>query len=162
MPKITINLWFNNEAEAAAKFYAGIFPNSTVQGSAYYPDEGQEITGQAPGTVMTVPFTLDGQPFLALNGGKADWTFNEAISFIVPCETQEEIDRYWSALTADGGSEVQCGWLKDKYGVSWQIVPPILDELLASPDKDVANRVMAAMLQMKKLDIAALQAAAQG
>jgi predicted 3-demethylubiquinone-9 3-methyltransferase (glyoxalase superfamily) len=162
MPKLTINLWFKDQAEEAAKFYTSVFPNSSIVTVAHYPDAGQEITGQKPGSVMTVEFNLDGQPFLALNGGDAGFSFNESISFIIDCETQEDIDHYWDALTADGGQEVQCGWLKDKYGVAWQVVPPILDQLLSDPDKDKANRVMEAMLKMKKIVIANLEAAANG
>ena len=161
MPKITINLWFDDQAEEAANFYASIFPNSTVHGVAYFPDAGQEITGKAAGEAMTVPFELDGQSFVGLNGGKAGFSFSEAISLIIPCETQEEIDHYWTALTANGGQESQCGWLKDKYGVSWQVVPPRLDELLASPDSEVAKRVMTAMLKMKKINLSDLEAAAK-
>lgn len=160
MNRITINLWFENQAEEAAQFYTGVFPNSSVGKLARYPEAGEEITGQKPGTVMTVAFTLDGQPFVALNGGNAGFSFNEATSFIINCETQEEVDHYWQALTADGGSEVQCGWLKDKYGVLWQVIPTALDRLLADADKDKAARVMEAMLKMKKIDVAELERAA--
>lgn len=161
MGVLTINLWFDHEAEEAAKFYTEIFPNSSIGRVVRYPEVGQEITGGTPGSVMTVEFSLDGQPFIGLNGGDQGFHFTEATSFVVYCDTQEEIDRYWDALTA-GGNEVACGWLKDKYGVSWQIVPKILDELIADPDKGKSERATQAMLKMKKLVIADLEAAARG
>jgi predicted 3-demethylubiquinone-9 3-methyltransferase (glyoxalase superfamily) len=153
MNKITPFLWFNDQAEEAAKFYTSIFKNSRIGKITRY---GKSGPGPA-GSVMTVAFELDGQEFVALNGGPL-FKFNEAISFVVNCETQAELDDYWSKLTA-GGAEVQCGWLKDKYGVSWQIVPTVLPELLSDPDPVKAQRVMAAMLQMKKIDIDSLRRA---
>jgi len=161
MPRITPFLWFNDQAEEAAKFYASIFKNSKIGQIARYGAEAERTTGRPPGSVMTVEFELDGQPFIALNGGP-HFKFNEAISFVVNCRTQAEVDRYWKRLTADGGREVQCGWLTDKFGVSWQIVPTVLNELTSSGDTDRTQRVMNAMLQMVKLDIKALKAAAKG
>jgi predicted 3-demethylubiquinone-9 3-methyltransferase (glyoxalase superfamily) len=151
-PRISPFLWFDNNAEEAANFYVSIFPNSRITGSSRYGD-----TGAGPkGSVMTVSFELDGQKFTALNGGP-HFKFNEAISFVVNCDTQAEIDRYWEKLTSGGGKPVQCGWLKDRFGLSWQIVPSILPELAKDPVK--GPRVMKALLQMVKLDIAALKAA---
>jgi len=151
--KITPFLWFDQQAEEAASFYTSIFPNSKINKVVRYP-EGSP--GPA-GSVMTVEFQLEGQPFVALNGGP-HFKFTEAISFVVNCQTQEEVDHYWEKLPADGG-EVQCGWLKDKFGLSWQIVPTMLIELLDGPDPEKSGRVMKAMLTMKKLDIAALRQA---
>jgi predicted 3-demethylubiquinone-9 3-methyltransferase (glyoxalase superfamily) len=147
--KITPCLWFDNQAEEAAKFYTSIFKNSKIESISRYGKEGFEIHGQKEGTVLTVVFQINGQPFTALNGGPL-FKFTEAISFQVFCETQEEIDYYWDKLT-DGGEEGQCGWLKDKFGLSWQIVPTILPKLLIDPTK--AERVTKAFLQMKKFDI---------
>ncbi|MET0647075.1 MAG: VOC family protein [Pyrinomonadaceae bacterium] len=157
MQKINTFLWFDTEAEEAANFYVSLFKNSKVQRVTRYPAEGEEITGKPPGTVMTVTFQLDGQDFIALNGGP-HFKFTEAISLVVNCETQEEIDHFWEKLT-EGGAEVQCGWLKDRYGLSWQIVPPVLDEMLQDEDREKAGRVMKAMLQMKKIDIQTLEQA---
>ena len=154
MPKLTPWLWFDTEAEDAAKFYTSVFPNSKIVEVSHYGSAGP----RAEGMVMTVSFDLDGQRFSALNGGP-DFTFNEAISFEVSCEDQEEVDRYWSTLS-EGGEEGPCGWLKDRFGVSWQIVPTVLTELLADPDKEKAQRVMAAMLQMRKIEIDKLEQAA--
>jgi predicted 3-demethylubiquinone-9 3-methyltransferase (glyoxalase superfamily) len=154
MKKITPCLWFDTEGEEAARFYTSVFANSKITDVAYYGSAGP----RAEGTVMTVNFELDGQPFLALNGGP-DFTFSEAISFQVFCETQEEVDRFWSTLS-EGGEEGPCGWLKDKFGLSWQIVPTALPELLADPDREKAQRVMAAMLQMRKIEIDELERAA--
>ena len=157
MQKITPCLWFDTEGEEAAKFYVSIFPNSKLGKVAYYGEAGPRPAG----TTMTVNFELDGQEFVALNGGP-DFTFNEAISFQVSCETQDEVDAFWSKLSA-GGEEGPCGWLKDRYGLSWQIIPTALPRLLDDPDKEKAQRVMSAMLEMKKIDIQALeQAAAEG
>ena len=153
MTTITPCLWFDTEGEEAARFYASIFPNSKVGEITHY-GRGASTTG----TVMTVEFELDGQPFIALNGGP-DFTFSEAISFQVSCKTQEEVDSYWDSL-AEGGEEGPCGWLKDKYGVSWQITPTALPRLLSDPDTEKAQRVMAVMLEMKKIDIDALKRAA--
>jgi len=156
MQRITPFLWFDTEAEEAANFYVGIFDNSEVTNIARYGESGP---GPAGG-VMTVNFRLDGQEFVALNGGP-HFKFTEAVSFVVNCQTQEEIDRLWNAL-AKGGEEVQCGWLKDRYGLSWQIVPSVLGHLMSEPDPEKGQRVMQAMLGMVKLDIAALQQAAAG
>ena len=164
MPKtvqrITPFLWFDTQAEEAANFYISIFPNSKIRGVTRYDEAGEKVAGRPRGSVMTVPFELDGQEFVALNGGPV-FTFTEAISFVVNCETQEEVDRFWNRLSA-GGQEVQCGWLKDRFGVSWQIVPTVLPEMLQDPDPEKAKRVMAAMLKMIKLDIAALKRAYDG
>ena len=147
--QITPCLWFDNQAEEAAKFYTSIFKNSSIDVINYYGKEGQEIHGQKEGTVLTVAFHINGQPFTALIG-KPVFEFNESVSFQVFCDTQEEIDQYWSRLT-EGGEESPCGWLKDKFGVSWQIIPSILPKLLSDPKK--AGRVTHAFLQMKKFDI---------
>ena len=157
--KITPNLWFNNEAEEAAKYYASIFKNSGIDRVTYYPKAGQEIHKQQPGSVMTVEFNLDGQKFVALNGGP-QFKFNEAISLVVNCDTQEEVDYFWNQLTAGGDSNAQqCGWLKDKFGLSWQVVPTELEELLTDPDQSKVEHAFEAMLKMKKLDINELEAA---
>ncbi|MGO9468180.1 MAG: VOC family protein [Isosphaeraceae bacterium] len=157
--KISPCLWFDQEAEEAAGFYTAIFPNSRIVGITRYKDAGREVHGKPAGTVMTVSFELDGQPFTALNGGP-HFKFNEAISFQVDCETQEEVDYYWEKLGSGGDEKAQqCGWLKDKYGVSWQVVPTVLGALLNDPDPEKSRRAMDAMLQMKKLDIAELQGA---
>lgn len=150
---ITPCLWFDDQAEAAAQFYTSVFRNSKIVHISRYGEAGQEIHGKPAGTVMTVSFELDGQPFTALNGGPT-FKFNEAISFQVFCDTQEEVDDYWQKLSA-GGDETaqQCGWLKDKYGVSWQIIPRILIELLKHPDTGTSQNVTTAMLQMKKIEI---------
>jgi len=155
--KITPCLWFDDQAEAAAQFYTSVFSNSRIIHISRYGETGQDIHGKPAGTVMTVSFELDGQPFTALNGGPA-FKFNEAISFQVFCNTQEEVDNYWQKLAA-GGDETaqQCGWLKDQYGVSWQIIPHVLIELLNHPDAAVSQKVTAAMLQMKKIEIDELQ-----
>jgi predicted 3-demethylubiquinone-9 3-methyltransferase (glyoxalase superfamily) len=154
MHKITPCLWFDTEGEEAAKFYTSVFPNSKITDVARYGEAGP----RAEGTVMTVAFELDGHKFVALNGGP-DFKFNEAISFQVDCKTQEEVDTFWSKLS-EGGEEGPCGWLKDKFGVSWQIVPTVLSELLGDPDREKSQRVMAAMLKMGKLEIDALERAA--
>src|SRR5918999_4533510 len=154
--KIKPFLWFENQAEEAAKFYTSIFKNSKMGQIARYP-EGSP--GPA-GSVMTAEFQIEGQDFIALNGGKQDWQFNDAISFSVECETQAEIDYYWEKLLAGGGKPVQCGWLKDKYGLSWQVNPTFLGDIYAGKDKAKAQRVMQAMLKMVKLDGKALKAAA--
>ena len=154
-------LWFADEAEDAATFYADIFPNSRITNVSRYTDAGREVHGRPAGSVMTVAFELDGQPFTALNGGPA-FTFNEAVSFQVTCATQEEIDHYWDALSAGGDPRAQqCGWLKDRFGLSWQIVPAHMDRFFAGGGGR-AGRAMAALLTMKKLDIAALERAAAG
>ncbi len=150
---ITPFLWFDHQAEEAANFYTSVFPNSKVVKVVRY---GQAGPGPA-GSAMTVAFELDGQSFVALNGGP-HFHFTEAISFVVNCQTQQEVDAYWERLSA-GGLEVQCGWLKDKFGLSWQIVPTVLAELLGDPDPAKSNRVMKAMMTMKKLDVRALEQA---
>ncbi|MDX6531028.1 MAG: hypothetical protein QOH41_3318 [Blastocatellia bacterium] len=158
MQTITPFLWFDNQAEEAANFYVSVFENSKILSGTRYGDSGAEAAGRPKGSVMTVEFELDGQKFVGLNGGP-HFKFTEAVSFVVNCETQEEVDYFWEKLSA-GGTEVQCGWLKDKYGLSWQIVPTILTKLLGNKDASKSQRVMKAMMQMKKLNIATLQQAA--
>jgi predicted 3-demethylubiquinone-9 3-methyltransferase (glyoxalase superfamily) len=155
-------LWFDSQAEEAATFYVSVFERSRISRVARYGEEGQEVHGRKPGTAMTVAFELEGKPFTAFNGGPL-FHFTEAISLQVMCETQEEIDRYWDKLPAGGDEKAQqCGWLKDKYGLSWQIVPLVLPDLLGDSDPAKAGRVMKVMLKMKKLDIATLKAAYAG
>ena len=161
MKKINPFLWFDSEAEEAAKFYVGIFKNSKIWKIARYGEEAAQKTGRPAGSVMTVEFTLDRVEFVALNGGP-QFKFTEAISFAVNCETQEEVDYFWEKLSADGGSTGRCGWLKDKFGLSWQINPVFLRDMLADPDAGKANRVMNAMMEMEKIDIDALEKAAKG
>lgn len=156
--RITPFLWFDSEAEDAARLYTSIFPNSRIGAISRYSEVGREQHGRPPGSVMVVSFELDGQPFSALNGGPV-FKFNEAISLVVNCDSQEEIDQYWARLAEGGDARAQqCGWLKDRFGLSWQVVPTVLPSLMTGPG---AGRVMAALLQMKKFDIAALQAAAK-
>jgi predicted 3-demethylubiquinone-9 3-methyltransferase (glyoxalase superfamily) len=155
--KITPCLWFDTQAEEAAKFYASVFKNSKIGKISRYGKEGFEVHGKKAGTVMTVEFEIEGQKFLALNGGP-HFKFNEAVSFQVPCETQEEIDYFWSTLAKDG-EEGRCGWLKDKFGLSWQVFPRALPEMLTDGNSETAQRVMRSMLQMRKIDIAALKRA---
>jgi predicted 3-demethylubiquinone-9 3-methyltransferase (glyoxalase superfamily) len=157
--KITPHLWFDKQAEEAARFYVSVFKNSKITHVSRYGEVGTDVTGQPAGQVMTVSFELDGQPVIALNGGP-HFKFDEAFSFFVDCESQAEVDELWAKLTADGGEESQCGWLKDKFGLSWQIIPRQLMALLQDPDAAKAGRAMEAMLKMKKIDVAALQAAA--
>ena len=154
MTRITPCLWFDTEGEEAATFYVSLFKNSRITDVSRYGEAGPRPAG----TVMVVSFELDGQPFTALNGGP-EFTFSEAISLQIDCQTQEEVDYYWDGLTA-GGEEGPCGWLKDRYGVSWQVVPDALITLIQDPDPGRSQRAMAAMMTMKKIDIAALQAAA--
>lgn len=162
MQKITPCLWFDDQAEEAANFYTSIFPNSRITDVSRYVEAGQQIHGRPAGTVMTVAFELGGQPFTGLNGGPI-FKFNEAISFQISCDTQEEVDYYWEKLSEGGDKNAQqCGWLKDKYGVSWQVVPNVLGQLLAGPDAEKAKRVTEAFLRMKKLDIEELKRAATG
>jgi predicted 3-demethylubiquinone-9 3-methyltransferase (glyoxalase superfamily) len=157
MQKITPFLWYDTQAEEAMNFYVSVFPNSKVLSVARYPKGAP-----APeGTVMTASFELNGTEFTALNGGP-HFKFTEAVSFVVKCADQKEIDYYWDKLTSGGGQPSQCGWLKDRFGLSWQIYPPILGELLSDKDRAKANRVMAAMMQMTKIDIQALKDAAKG
>lgn len=159
MQTISPCLWFDHQAEDAARFYVSVFRNSKIGNITRYGEAGFEIHGRPAGSVMTVEFELDGQAFLALNGGPI-FRFNEAISLIVNCHTQEELDYYWDRLSAGGDrSAQQCGWLKDRYGVSWQIVPIVLREMLQDKDANKTQRVMTALLQMKKLEIRKLKAA---
>lgn len=157
MPAIKPCLWFDTQAEEAAKFYVSIFKNSKLGNLSYY-GEGAPLP---KGTVLTATFYLDGQEFMALNGGPV-FKFSEAISFVVTCQTQPEIDDYWKKLTTGGGQEVQCGWLKDKFGLSWQIVPAALGEMMKDKDPAKTNRVMKALMQMIKLDIGGLEKAYRG
>jgi predicted 3-demethylubiquinone-9 3-methyltransferase (glyoxalase superfamily) len=157
MQKITTCLWFDSQAEEAVYFYLSIFEKSKILSIARYGQEGAKVSGQPEGTVMTVAFQIEGREFLALNGGP-QFKFSEAVSFIVNCKTQKEIDAYWAKLT-EGGEEGPCGWLKDKYGMSWQIVPTVLGRMLQDKDSGKAERVMNAMLRMKKLDIKVLKQA---
>jgi predicted 3-demethylubiquinone-9 3-methyltransferase (glyoxalase superfamily) len=165
MPKMTQRitpfLWFDTQAEEAANFYVSIFKNSRIKGMARYDGEAAKAAGRPPGSVMTVQLELDGQDFVALNGGPV-FKFTEAISFVVNCESQDEIDHFWQKLSA-GGQAIECGgWLKDKFGVSWQVVPTILGEMLQDRDPEKPKRVMAALMKMKKLDIAGLRKAYEG
>jgi predicted 3-demethylubiquinone-9 3-methyltransferase (glyoxalase superfamily) len=152
MGRITPCLWFDTEGQEAAELYTSIFPNSKITKVTTRPDRPE-------GTVLTVEFELDGEPFVALNGGP-QFSFTEAISLFVHCDSQEEVDHFWNALTADGGEESQCGWLKDRFGLSWQIIPDRLMELIGDPDAGRSQRAMQAMLQMQKIDIAELERAA--
>ncbi|MFF3323543.1 VOC family protein [Streptomyces sp. NPDC002889] len=156
MPRITPNLWFDTQGEEAAEFYCSVFPNSEIKKVSHYGEAGPRPAG----TVLTVDFVLDGQDFTAINGGP-EFTFDEAVSFLIDCADQEEVDHYWSKLS-EGGQEGPCGWIKDRYGLSWQVVPSVLEELLTDPDEARAQRAMKAMLGMQKLDVAALRAAADG
>jgi predicted 3-demethylubiquinone-9 3-methyltransferase (glyoxalase superfamily) len=156
MPRIIPNLWFDTEGEQAAEFYVSVFPNSKITNVTRYGEAGPREAG----SVMTVEFELDGEPFVALNGGP-DFTFNEALSLEIACADQAEVDHYWSKLS-EQGEEGPCGWLKDRYGLSWQVVPTVMNDLIKDPDPARAQRAMAAMLGMKKLDVAALVAAADG
>jgi len=156
MPKITPWLWFDTEGQEAADFYTSVFPNSRITEVTHYGSAGP----RSDGTVMTVAFELDGQQLCALNGGP-DFEFNEAVSFLVSCKDQEEVDHYWSNLS-EGGEQGPCGWLKDRYGLSWQIIPKALNEFLSDPDREKAQRVMQAMLSMGKIEIESLERAAAG
>ena len=155
MHKIVPNFWFDQEAEEAANYYCSIFPNSKINNVSHYGEAGPGETG----SVLTVDFEINGQSYTALNGGKADFDYTEALSLFVQCESQEEVDDYWAKLTADGGQEGPCGWCKDKYGVSWQIIPDALMKCLSHPDPEKANAAMKAMLKMKKIEIAELERA---
>ena len=160
MQKITPFLWYDNNAEEAAKFYLTVFDNSRINQTTRYDDESSKAAGRPAGSVMTIEFELDGQKFVAINGGP-HFKFTEAVSFVIDCENQEKVDYFWEKLSGGGGQESQCGWLKDKFGLSWQVVPTILNELFqGSPES--SKRVMHAMLQMKKLDINVLKQAAEG
>jgi predicted 3-demethylubiquinone-9 3-methyltransferase (glyoxalase superfamily) len=158
--KITPCLWFDSQAEEAATFYCSVFKNSKITSVARYPEAGQEVHKKPAGSVMMVAFELDGQPFTALNGGPI-FTFDEAVSFQIMCETQDDIDHYWSALTK-GGQEGPCGWLKDRFGLSWQVVPTAIPRMMSDPDRSKSARVMNAFLKMKKLDLAAIERAYAG
>ena len=160
MQKITPMLWFDNQAEEAARFYTSIFDGSKIKTITRYGDAGAQASGRPKGSVMTVAFELEGQDFVALNGGP-QFKFSEAISFVVNCRRQKEVDELWTKLTADGGQPGPCGWLKDKFGMSWQVVPTVLNELIESKDPGKSERVMAAMLSMTKLDIETLERAAE-
>ncbi len=161
MDKLVTHLWYDTQAEEAAALYTSVFEDSKLGPTTRYPKSAEEIAGKPAGSVMTVEFELWGQPFIALNGGPA-FTFNESMSLMVQCEDQAEIDGYWERLTADGGEEGPCGWLKDKFGLSWQIAPRRLGEMIQDPDQAKVERVTAAFMQMKKLDLAALEAAFAG
>ena len=157
MQKIVPNLWFDTEAEEAAKFYLSVFENSRILNVTHYTEAGPREAG----LVMTVEWELDGQRFVGINGGP-EFKFDEAVSFQINCKDQDEVDYYWEKLTADGGKEGQCGWLTDRYGLSWQVTPEGMEELFADPDPERAKRAMEAMLKMSKLDLDALRAAADG
>lgn len=157
MSKITPCLWFDHRIQEAVDLYVSLFPNSRITETTHYPEGGM----QPAGTVLTIAFELDGRPFTALNGGPM-FQFNEAVSFQIDCADQAEVDRYWEALTANGGQESQCGWLKDPYGLSWQVVPRRMLELMSDSDPARAARAMAAMMPMKKIDLAAIERAAAG
>ncbi len=162
VPKITPCLWFDRQAEEAARFYTSIFKESKISRMSRYGKEGYEIHGMPEGTVMTVEFEIEGQTFTALNGGPL-FKFTEAVSFQVHCETQEEVDYYWDKLSAGGDEKAQqCGWLKDKYGLSWQVVPNALIHLVGDPNSEKSQRAMKAMLQMKKIDINEIRRAYEG
>lgn len=161
MRKITPNLWFDTQAEEAALYYVSIFPNSKIHDISHYTPEVAKAAHMPEGTVLTVSFELDGNPFLALNGGPI-FRFSEAVSFIVDCKDQEEVDYYWERLTAGGGKPGQCGWLTDRFGLSWQIVPSIIPQLMTDPDLDKRRRAGAAVMGMTKIDVAALERAAAG
>jgi predicted 3-demethylubiquinone-9 3-methyltransferase (glyoxalase superfamily) len=158
MQKITPFLWFDHQAEEAAKFYTSVFENSKVGKILRYDEASAKAAGGPVGSVLTIEFEIEGQKFTALNGGP-EFKFNEAISFVVNCDTQKEVDYFWEKLTADGGQESHCGWLKDKFGVSWQIVPTILIEMLQGKNSEKSERVMKAMLEMQKIDIKILKEA---
>jgi predicted 3-demethylubiquinone-9 3-methyltransferase (glyoxalase superfamily) len=157
MPAIVPNLWFDTEALEAAEFYCSVFKNSSVGDIARYPENSPGPAGE----IMTVSFELDGQRFVGINGGP-QFPFTEAVSFQIDCADQAEVDYFWERLTADGGEEIQCGWLKDRFGLSWQVVPAGMEELFSDPDPERSARAMQAMLGMKKLDVAAMLAAADG
>lgn len=161
MQKISTCLWFDNQAEEAVKYYTSIFKNSKIGASTRYDEASSKASGVPEGTVMTIVFELEGREFLALNGGPV-FKFNEAISLIVNCKTQEEIDEYWEKLTADGGEESMCGWLKDKYGLSWQIVPTGLEYMMTNKDKSKSKRVVDALMKMKKIELSVLKRAYDG
>jgi predicted 3-demethylubiquinone-9 3-methyltransferase (glyoxalase superfamily) len=161
-PLLTSCLWFNTAAEEAVTFYTDVFKDSKTGRTSYYTEEGFETHGMPAGSVLTIEFEIGGQSFLALNGGP-HFKFNEAVSFVINCKSQEEVDYYWNRLTEGGDPAAQmCGWLKDKYGLSWQVVPTVVNEMMLDPDKNKVNRVMAAILKMRKLDIKPLEEAYAG
>lgn len=159
--KITPCLWFDTKAEDAANFYCSVFKNSKITAISRFPEAGQEVHHKPAGSVLMVAFELDGQPFTALNGGP-QFTFDEAVSFQIMCDTQAEIDYYWDTLSKNGGQEGPCGWLKDKFGLSWQVVPSAIPHMLLDADRAKAARVMNAVMQMKKFDLAAIERAYAG
>jgi predicted 3-demethylubiquinone-9 3-methyltransferase (glyoxalase superfamily) len=161
MQKLTPFLWFDNQAEEAAKFYASVFKNSKIGRILRYDEASSKAAGRPAGSVLTVEFEIEGQKFTALNGGP-QFKFNESVSFVVNCKTQEEVDYFWEKLTAGGGQESECGWLKDKFGLSWQITPTILIDMLNDKDPKKAGRVMKAMMQMQKIELNKLKAAYAG
>lgn len=158
--KITPCLWFDGNAREAVEFYVSLFANSKITGITHYPEAGEVLHGRVAGSVMTVAFELNGRPFIALNGGP-EFKFNWAVSFQIDCENQDEVDHYWAKL-AEGGHEGQCGWVRDRFGLPWQVIPRRLTELLADPDRAKAGRAMLAMMKMVKIDIAGVEAAAAG
>jgi predicted 3-demethylubiquinone-9 3-methyltransferase (glyoxalase superfamily) len=161
MQKITPFLWFDHQAEEAAKFYTSVFKNSKVGKTLRYDEASAKASGRPVGSVLTIEFEIEGQKFTALNGGP-QFKFNESVSFVVYCETQDEVDYFWQKLTADGGQESECGWLRDKFGLSWQVTPTVLIEMLHDKDPKKSGRVMNAMMQMQKIDISKLKAAYAG
>jgi len=161
MQKISPFLWFDSQAEEAVNFYTSVFKNSKVGRILRYSEEAAKASGQPIGSVLTIEFEIDGQKLVALNGGP-QFKFNESVSFVVNCETQDEVDYFWEKLTADGGQESACGWLKDKFGLSWQVTPIVLIDMLHDKDSEKAERVMHAMMQMQKIDIEKLKAAYAG
>ena len=160
MQKITPFLWFDNNAEEAVNFYTSVFKDSKIKNTACYSESGSEVSGMKKGSVMTISFEINGQEFVALNGGPV-FKINSAISFVINCKDQKEVDYYWDKLTSNGGKEVQCGWLEDKFGVSWQVVPIGFGELMSKLDPKKSEKVMKAMFQMKKLDINKLKEASK-
>jgi predicted 3-demethylubiquinone-9 3-methyltransferase (glyoxalase superfamily) len=161
MPNITTCLWFDGRAEEAARFYVSVFKNAKMGNASHYPDTGQETHGQKAGAVLVAEFSVDGRNFVCLNGGP-QFKFTEAISLMIPCKDQSEIDYYWEKLTANGGQEGPCGWLKDKYGLSWQVYPEIMMKLLTDPDQMKVKRVMDAFMKMHKFDLAEIERAYAG
>ena len=161
MQKITPFLWFDDQAEEAVNFYTSLFKNSKIGRIFRNPEEAAEKTGRPVGSVLTIEFEIEGQKFVALNGGSL-FKFNESVSFVINCETQEEVDYFWGKLIADGGEESACGWLKDKFGLSWQVTPTVLIDMLHDKDQEKSGRVMQAMLQMQKIEIPKLKAAYGG
>jgi predicted 3-demethylubiquinone-9 3-methyltransferase (glyoxalase superfamily) len=160
MKSITPCIWFDSVAKDAADFYVATFDDARIIQTSYYPESAEEVSGKKAGDVLTVVFEIKGQQYMALNGGK-EFPLSEAVSFMINCESQEEVDRYWAALTSDGGEESMCGWCKDKFGLSWQVIPAGMENYLNDPDKDKADKAMAAMLSMKKIDLEAIRRASE-